>query len=363
MCNDVLCGPKIRTDAVTPRTPVDERSLPLPSITSSPSSRHLPPTYLPANVRHRSEILNLVVLKGVILYLSSIETIHCFASDHVLVLLKLDSFIGEEQSFETKTIIDWKRVSTALEEVDTPNLNVIPDDIVPDRRGLPADVRELIRAKNAALRHASAYLTPEYSASPPTRSEGVREVKNDNWSTLMEQITPNHKAYWAVAKALKFDVCVAVPAFKKPDNNLAFDHQEKAEYIVDSIELQWSLNPVPLDFEHVNSVENEVFRRSLLPTKDDLPSVSADEVQKLIKELKLRKAPGLDGVNNKAIKCFSLPLLALLVAIFNACFKNCHFPEAWKEAVIIGIPKLGKPRNPSISYSKKFSNHDSVITC
>ncbi|GBP28538.1 hypothetical protein EVAR_23003_1 [Eumeta japonica] len=154
-----------------------------------------------------------------------------------------------------------KRVSTALEEVDTPNLNVIPDDIVSnndidtaigaltkhirsvvkrcqrkvpansDRRGLPADVRELIRAKTQ--RRASAYPTPEY------RSRA--RASNAN------------------------------------------------------IELQCSLNPAPPDLEHVNRVENEVLRRSSLPPKDDLPSVSADEVQKLIRELKPRKAPGLDG--------------------------------------------------------------------
>ncbi|GBP33576.1 Probable RNA-directed DNA polymerase from transposon X-element [Eumeta japonica] len=35
----------------------------------------------------------------------------------------------------------------------------------------------------------------------------------------------------------------------------------------------------PPDLEHVNRVENEVLRRSSLPPKDDLPSVSADEVQ------------------------------------------------------------------------------------
>ncbi|GBP87585.1 Probable RNA-directed DNA polymerase from transposon BS [Eumeta japonica] len=217
--------------------------------------------------------------------------------------------------------------------------------------GPAADVRELIRVKTQPCR-ASAYPTPEYgsSASPQTRSEGSRKRgQNDNWSDLMEEITPTHKAYWAVAKALKTDVRGhACP--QKPDNDLAFDDQEKAEYLADSIELQCSLNPAPPDLEHVNRVENEVLRRSSLPPKDDLPSVSADEVQKLIRELKPRKAPGLDGVNNKAIKCFSTPLVALLVAIFNACIQNCHFPEAWKEAVIIGIPKPGKPRDLPTSY-------------
>ncbi|GBP33176.1 hypothetical protein EVAR_14857_1 [Eumeta japonica] len=89
-------------------------------------------------------------------------------------------------------ITNWKRVSTALEKIDTPNLNSIPNDIastdeidfaisaltnhvrtvveesereVPassDRRKFPPDILELIRAKNAALRRASAYPTPEY---------------------------------------------------------------------------------------------------------------------------------------------------------------------------------------------------------
>ncbi|GBP77302.1 hypothetical protein EVAR_31734_1 [Eumeta japonica] len=92
----------------------------------------------------------------------------------------------------TIKITDWKRVSTAFEKIDTPPLNSIPDDIrtteeidhaigaltshvttvvekcerkVPassDRRKFPPDILELIRAKNAALRRASAYPTPEY---------------------------------------------------------------------------------------------------------------------------------------------------------------------------------------------------------
>ncbi|GBP13191.1 hypothetical protein EVAR_93144_1 [Eumeta japonica] len=103
---------------------------------------------------------------------------------------------------------------------------------------------------------------------------------------------------------------------QKPNKNLPIKEQEKAGCIANSIEL--SLYPASHNTEHVNRIENEVLRRSLLPPKDDLSSISADEVQKLIKNLKLRKAPGLGGINNKAIKCFSTALLALLVAIFNA---------------------------------------------
>ncbi|GBP53022.1 hypothetical protein EVAR_80984_1 [Eumeta japonica] len=101
------------------------------------------------------------------------------------------AFTGEDITNKFKKITDWKRVSTALEEVDTSILNAVPDDIVSNkdidtaigaptnhfgtvvvncqrkvpvkstRRSLPADVRELIRIKNAAQRRASAYPTPE----------------------------------------------------------------------------------------------------------------------------------------------------------------------------------------------------------
>ncbi|GBP28340.1 Probable RNA-directed DNA polymerase from transposon X-element [Eumeta japonica] len=42
--------------------------------------------------------------------------------------------------------------------------------------------------------------------------------------------------------------------------------------------------------------------------------------------------------------------MALLIAIFNACLKNCYFLPSWKEAVIIGISKPGKPRELRSSY-------------
>ncbi|GBP86996.1 hypothetical protein EVAR_62256_1 [Eumeta japonica] len=107
-----------------------------------------------------------------------------------------------------RKITNWKRESTALEKIDTPNLNSIPNDIastdeidfaigaltnhvrtvveesereVPassDRRKFPPDILELIRAKNAALRRASAYYislpVQIQSASSPTRSESSR---------------------------------------------------------------------------------------------------------------------------------------------------------------------------------------------
>ncbi|GBO98597.1 Probable RNA-directed DNA polymerase from transposon X-element [Eumeta japonica] len=284
----------------------------------------------------------------------------------------------------TRKITDWKRVSTALEKIDTPPLNSIPDNIrttdeidsaigaltnhirtvvekcereVPassDRRKFPPDILELIRAKNKALRRASAYPTPEYRSRARALQREVKarvqEFRNECWSDLMEEIRPSHKAFWSVTKALKTEGYTPIPPLKRLDGSTALDDAEVAECLADSIETQCSHVSPPHDPAHISRIEEEVLQKTSLEPKDDLTPVSLSEVQLLVRSLKTRKAPGLDGVSNKAIKCFPQQLLSLLVAIFNACLQNCYFPPAWKEAEVIGIHKPGKPRDLPASY-------------
>ncbi|GBP11678.1 Probable RNA-directed DNA polymerase from transposon BS [Eumeta japonica] len=220
-----------------------------------------------------------------------------------------------------------------------------------DRRKFPPDILELIRAKTQ-LCAARAYPTPEYRSRARALQREVkarvREFRNESWSDLMEEIKPSHKAFWAVTKALKTEVYTPIPPLKKPDNSVAIDDAEIAECLADSIETQCSHASPPHDIAHISRIEEEVLQKTILEPKDNLAPVSLSEVQTLVKSLNTRKTLGLDGISNKAIKCFSIPLLNF--AIFNACLKNYYFPPAWKEAEVIGIHKPGKPRDLPASY-------------
>ncbi|GBP34935.1 hypothetical protein EVAR_26526_1 [Eumeta japonica] len=233
-------------------------------------------------------------------------------------------------------IIKKKRVSTALEKIDTPNLNSIPNDIastdeidlaigvltnhvrtvveesereVPassDRRKFPPDILELIRAKRSFA--PRAYPTPEYRSRARALQREVkarvREFRNESWSDLME-IKPSHKAFWAVTKALKTEGYTLYP--QKPDNSEAIDD---AEIAVPCRLYRDSMLTLPLRTTSLISVASRKrFSKTSLEPKDDLAPVSLSEVQTLVKSLNTRKAPGLDGISNKAIKCFSIPLL------------------------------------------------------
>ncbi|GBP62762.1 RNA-directed DNA polymerase from mobile element jockey [Eumeta japonica] len=148
------------------------------------------PTHYPFNDKRRPDVLDIALMKGVALRLSCIETLQCLNSVHRPVLMRLGS-LTEDCPPLNKTITNWQKVSTVLEESDTPILNNILNDIVStddidyaigaftnhirtvvdnssrtvpansDRKELPRDVSELIRAKYAALRRADKYPTCE----------------------------------------------------------------------------------------------------------------------------------------------------------------------------------------------------------
>ncbi|GBP55087.1 Probable RNA-directed DNA polymerase from transposon BS [Eumeta japonica] len=133
------------------------------------------------------------------------------------------------------------------------------------------NVLELIRVKNAALRRASAYPTPEYRSRALALQREVKarvqEFRNESWSDLMEEIGPSHKAFWKVTKALKTEGYIPIPPLKIPDNSVAINDAEIVECLADSIETQCSHVSPPHDIAHINRIEEEVLQKTSLEPK------------------------------------------------------------------------------------------------
>jgi hypothetical protein len=58
--------------------------------------------------------------------------------------------------------------------------------------------------------------------------------------------------------------------------------------------------------------------------------------------LKLKKACGIDGIQNECLRHRPRRSLVHLTHLINHCFRLAHFPQSWKEAKIITLPKTGK---------------------
>ncbi|GBP40857.1 Probable RNA-directed DNA polymerase from transposon BS [Eumeta japonica] len=281
-------------------------------------------TYFSHTVTNRPSTLDIALTKGVVLNLNLIETLHGLLSDHRPPHQDSDRELraGDSGIFRSSEVsarhsrIDKskKRCSALRERLPTPKY----------------------RSRTRALqREVKAH---------------VREFGNESWSDLMEEIVPTHKAFWKITKAFKTEGYTSIPSLKTTDNSVALDDVEIEECLADYIKSECSHASLLHDIAHVNRIEEEILHKASLEPQDDLTPVSLSEVQTLVKSLKTRKAPGLDGISNKAIKCFSLLLLGLLLAIFKACLRNCYFPPAWKEAQVIGIHKPGKPGDLPASY-------------
>ncbi|TLM25092.1 reverse transcriptase family protein, partial [Acinetobacter baumannii] len=315
----------------------------------------------------------------------SIEAMSELDSDHRPVVMQLGR--PHNPVTVTRTMVDWNKLGTCLADAAPPilpygpdsnpspedtveSINIITDHIssaiirsskevdVEDsfhRIRLSPDLRNLLRVRNAAIRaydrlptHSNRIQMRRLQREVHSR---LSDARNDNWHSYLEQLAPSHQAYWRLARTLKSETTATMPPLLRPSGQPpAFDDDDKAELLADALQEQCTTSTQHADPEHTELVDREVERRASLPPSDALPPITTDEVRDAIHNLQPRKAPGSDGIHNRALKLLPVQLIAMLATILNAAMTHCIFPAVWKEADVIGIHKPGKPTNETSSY-------------
>ena len=93
-------------------------------------------------------------------------------------------------------------------------------------------------------------------------------------------------------------------------------------------------------------------------SSDLLKRVTVDEIKDTLSICKDRSASGMDEISYRVLKKLPNAFLLLLATIFTACFRTGYFPDKWKAAKTILIPKPGKDH-------KQAKNHRpiSLLSC
>ena len=108
-----------------------------------------------------------------------------------------------------------------------------------------------------------------------------------------------------------------------------------------------------IDLKYKN-LEREIRNFLILNVQDYSPLKSADdhqefnninELDRIIKNVDIKKAPGLDPINNKLIKHLKPALLKFLHLFFNLCINFGIHPANWKIEKVIMLHKAGKPED------------------
>ena len=96
---------------------------------------------------------------------------------------------------------------------------------------------------------------------------------------------------------------------------------------------------VPTVIEMVHVALNSYF-----PTPASEPKLTnPDEVQEATRGLKVRKAPGPNGIPNRALKHLPQRAVSRLAQIINAVLLAHNVPSAWKHALVISNLKPALP--------------------
>ncbi|CAH2207658.1 jg5581 [Pararge aegeria aegeria] len=96
------------------------------------------------------------------------------------------------------------------------------------------------------------------------------------------------------------------------------------------------LRPEPIN----NGLRKEL--SAPLPPDEEPQIFTPRMVRDAISKLKLKKAPGADGITNSALRHLPRPAVAALTRLFNGIMRTGHFPTIWKGSLVVMIPKPGK---------------------
>lgn len=169
----------------------------------------------------------------------------------------------------------------------------------------------------------------------------IQKHRNEQWNNKIESLNIKDHSLWQMTKAV-LNIPTKVPPLHGL-NGMAYSEQEKANALADTLEQTFTPNDDPSDIDTIEEVEDEIsnLNETKTPTTD-IQLVSPKEIHKIIKNLKNRKAPGLDMIPNQAFKHFTKKATVYLTKVFNSMLKLQYFSIKMKKSKIILIPKPGK---------------------
>lgn len=237
------------------------------------------------------------------------------------------------------------------QETAVPLVTVTPYDVV-----LTPGIKAKILMRNETRRFAqrNPRMKPIVNTSINAQSKVIREeIDNltiENFQHKVENICKDKskRSLWKMSRFLK-KRRNQVPPFKVDGTTLLTD-EEKCNALAENFASNHNNPLANVQITHTRFVTNSVkrFMRNSIPDNPEL--VRTVETEKIIKGLKISKAPGMDKVHNSLIKKLPHDGVLLLTMIINACIKLSYFPSHWKHAKVIAICKPNKASSLPSSY-------------
>lgn len=295
----------------------------------------------------------------------SISSIPSEVSDHELIHCKV-KYLSKKPPPCYKTARDFKHLNYTRFSDD---LKSIPWNNIYDLHDIDSKITFLNRNIIALLDiHAPVKtfkITKQYA---PWLTDTLREMMRLRDDAFKYYRRTKRQVDWQNYKNLRNIVSTAVKREKKAyynttvgscPSNLLWSHLKSVNLIPSKItKLPHDLSDVEKINSHfIQSVPQLPFNNALemfynSNVKNSITSflnfteVTEIQVLNIISSMK-SKATGHDGINISTISLCVPHILPHLTHVVNFCIKNSVFPEEWKKAYVVPVPKTSKPNSYS----------------
>jgi ribonuclease HI len=204
-------------------------------------------------------------------------------------------------------------------------------------------------AKRALIAHPSQANLINFKRNEALVKREVKIAKKASWMKYCSTITSDTpiSELWRKIKRLQTPFQRKTQPFILSDSTIISDSSSKANALASQYKNVWS-SPVPCPYPRHITLPLAV----ALNEEIDLPlnaPFQLHELEHCLHSLK-STSPGSDRVHNQHLVHLPLEFRTWLLEIFNQSLRTCTVPGAWKEAVIIPIPKPGKLLTRTSSY-------------
>lgn len=243
------------------------------------------------------------------------------------------------QNPRTKSAVD-KYIEELIEALQMAADQVIPYKVphAKAREGWTEECTNVLaETKRLRRRHARQHTEEswdEYRKARNQKTRTIRKALKAAHRERVEKAAESPQAMWKLAKWARNRDQQApsiTPALKDPSSG------EEITSVADKAELlRQSFFPPPptADLEDIRTAQYE--------NQLQLPPITEKEVLEAITTTKPLKAPGPDGIPNKALQTCANMLVEHLTTIFNRCLTLAYCPKHFRSAATIALRKSGK---------------------
>lgn len=321
------------------------------------------PTHFPYRSTHRPDVLDIALL-NIPNKTYTITNFNDLSSDHNPIIISIEDSTTTINPPVPARRINWKKFENEMgiptkhdrirstQDIENQiqaltsdihkaiDISLFSPTITQQPQPLPQDILLEIHTKRTLRKQWQQSLDPITKRMYYAQTQFVKDLltsyRQENWDNFTETLKFSDKSIYKLNRRLL--------RHKKPNTPLLtttgtkiFDDTGKAELFAESMESQFKNNPGPF----IEEVETLLMTIEADKSQNNT-FISPEEVTDIIKTLPSAKAPGRDSITNTMLKHLPRTTTITLARIYTACFRHCYFPDAWKTATMIMIPKPGK---------------------